>query len=56
MAKNKAFSKDSEQKSGERGPMAKVIISNKLGNNHYSFKEVMVEEDNVKNYISENKS
>jgi hypothetical protein len=36
--------------------MAKVIISTKLANNQYAFSETMIRQDEVKEYINENKS
>lgn len=56
MAKKKSFGENSGQKAGDSGPMAKVIVSKKLADNAYSFKEAMVREKNVKDYISKNKS
>ncbi|HYW34607.1 MAG TPA: DUF4295 domain-containing protein [Balneolaceae bacterium] len=55
MAKKKSFGKNPQQEDAN-SPMAKVIISTKLGNNKYAFKESMVKQDNVKEYINENKS
>jgi hypothetical protein len=55
MAKKKVFSEESRQQKMD-GPMAKVIISTKLGNNQYGYSEAMVRQDEVKEYINKNKS
>jgi hypothetical protein len=56
MAKKKSFGESGDQQKSDSGPMAKVIISKKMGNNIYAYKEAMVRENNVKDFISENKS
>jgi hypothetical protein len=55
MAKKKSFGQDKGAVT-DRSSMTKVIISKKLSNNTYAFKEAMVEDGNVNDYISENKS
>lgn len=56
MAKNKVFGEEAQQRSNADRKMAKVVISTKLGNNKYAYKEAMVDQDNVRDYINENKS
>lgn len=55
MAKNKTFgTKNAEQKSGDRR-MAKVIVAQKTANNKYGYKEAIIDEDSVQDFINENK-
>ena len=56
MAKKKVFGENADQQSSGDRKMAKVIVSTKLGNNKYAYKEAMVDQDNVRDYINENKS
>ncbi len=56
MAKKQVFGEEAQARKGTHRKMAKVIISTKLGNNKYAYKEAMVDQDNVKEYIDENKS
>lgn len=56
MAKKKSFGENSDQPSTDRGSMARVVISKKLSDNTYAFKEAMVRESNVKDYINKNKA
>lgn len=55
MAKKQTFGADALQKKSEHRRMAKVIISTKSTRNKYAFKESMVEQDDVQNFISKNK-
>ncbi|MGM0546685.1 MAG: DUF4295 family protein [Bacteroidota bacterium] len=54
MAKKKTFGTNEEQKSGDRR-MAKVIVAKKTANNKYGYKEAIIDEDNVRDFIKENK-
>ncbi|MEL7833212.1 DUF4295 domain-containing protein [Fodinibius sp. Rm-B-1B1-1] len=55
MAKKKTFgTNETEQKSGDRR-MAKVIVAQKTANNKYGYKEAIIDEDNVQDFIKENK-
>lgn len=56
MAKKQVFGEEAQQRKGTHRRMAKVIISTKLGNNKYAYKEAMVDQDSVNDYISKNKS
>ncbi|MBN2732968.1 MAG: DUF4295 domain-containing protein [Balneolaceae bacterium] len=56
MAKKQVFGDDAQARKGTHRKMAKVIISTKLGNNKFAYKESMVDQDSVKEYINENKS
>lgn len=53
MAKNKAFGEAAEKKAGDQGKRVKVVISTKLDNNKYAFKEKMVPQDEARDYIKE---
>lgn len=55
MAKKQTFGKEAlEQKAAHRR-MAKVIVAQKTANNKYSYKEAMVDQDDVQTFIQENK-
>lgn len=56
MAKKQAFGQDALQAKAAHRKMAKVIISTKNDKGKYAYKEVMMEQDNVKEYIQQNKS
>jgi len=56
MAKKQVFGNDAQKKKGTHRRMAKVIISTPSSNNHYAFKEAMVEQEQVKEYIKERKA
>lgn len=56
MAKKQVFGEEAQARKGTHRKMAKVIISTKLGNNKFAYKETMVDQDNVRDYINENKS
>lgn len=56
MAKKQVFGEEAQARKGTHRKMAKVIISTKLGNNKFAYKEAMVDQDNVRDYINENKS
>ncbi len=54
MAKKKTFGTKEEQKSDNRR-MAKVIVAQKTANNKYGYKEAIIDEDNVQDFINKNK-
>jgi hypothetical protein len=56
MAKKQVFGEDAQKRKGSHRKMAKVIISTKLGNNKFAYKESMIDQDKVKEFINENKS
>lgn len=55
MAKKQTFGTEAlEQKAAHRR-MAKVIVAKKTANNKYAYKEAIVDQDEVQNFIQENK-
>lgn len=55
MAKKQTFGTEAlEQKAAHRR-MAKVIVAQKMGNNKYAYKEAIIDQDDVQNFIQENK-
>ncbi len=56
MAKKKVFGEEAQKKAAGQRKMAKVIISKKSARNSYAFKEAMVAQDDVRDYIKENKA
>lgn len=56
MAKKQSFGEEALQAKAAHRKMAKVIISTKNNKGKYAYKEVMVEQDNVKEYIQQHKS
>ena len=56
MAKKQVFGDEAQARKGSHRKIAKVIISTKLGNNKFAYKESMVDQENVREYINENKS
>lgn len=56
MAKKKVFGENARKKSNGQRKMAKVIISKKSTRNSYAFKEAMVAQEDVRDYIKENKA
>ncbi len=55
MAKKQTFGTDGgEKKSGNRR-MAKVIVAQKTKSNNYAYKEAIVDQDEVQDFIKENK-
>ena len=55
MAKKQAFGEEALQRKGTHRRMAKVIVSTKSTRNKYAFKEAMVDQDKVQEFINENK-
>lgn len=56
MAKKNVFGSEAQKKKGTHRRMAKVIISTKSSGTHFAFKEAMVEQDQVNDYIKERKA
>ncbi|SMO61951.1 DUF4295 family protein [Gracilimonas mengyeensis] len=56
MAKQQAFGQEALQAKAAHRKMAKVIVATKNNKGKYAYKEVMVEQDNVQEYIQQNKS
>lgn len=57
MAKKQTFGAEALQQKAAHRRMAKVIISTKTDKrNKFAFKEAMVEEENVRDFIKENTS
>ncbi|MDR9417627.1 DUF4295 family protein [Gracilimonas sp.] len=56
MAKKQAFGQEALQAKAAHRKMAKVIISTKNDKGKYAYKEVMMDQDDVKEYIQQNKS
>lgn len=55
MAKKQTFGTEAlEQKAAHRR-MAKVIVATKTANNKYAYKEAIIEQDEVQNFIKDNK-
>ena len=55
MAKKQVFGEEAQKVKGAHRKMAKVIISTKSSRGKYAFKESMVDEDEVREFISQNK-
>lgn len=53
MAKKKIFGEAAQAGSSDQGKRVKVVISTKIGNNRYAFKESMVPQDSARDYIKE---
>ncbi len=53
MAKRQVFGEEAEKKKGTHRKMAKVIISTKSSHGKYAFKETMVDQDQVNEFIKE---
>jgi len=56
MAKKQTFGSDALAAKAAQRRMAKVIISTKNANGKYSYRETMVDQDNVKDFIQSNKA
>jgi len=56
MAKKQTFGEEAAKRKGTHRKMAKVIISTKSSRNKYAFKEAMIDQDDVRDFINENKS
>ncbi len=53
MAKKKVFGEEAKKKADGQRKMAKVIVSTKTESNNYAFKEAMVPQNEVREYIKE---
>ena len=56
MAKKQVFGADALQAKMAARRMAKVVISTKNESGKYSYREAMVDQDNVKDFIQQNKA
>lgn len=56
MAKKQVFGEEARQQKGTHRKMAKVIISTKIGREKYAFREGIVDQENVQDYIKERTS
>jgi len=54
MAKKQTFGTEAQEKKGNRR-MAKVIVAKKTERNNYAYKEAIIDEDEVQNFIKENR-
>lgn len=55
MAKKQSFGSQALQAKAAHRRMAKVIISTKNEKGKYAYKEVMIDQENVKEFIQQNK-
>lgn len=55
MAKKQTFGEEALKRKGTHRKMAKVIISTKSTRNKFAFKEAMVDQEDVREFINENK-
>lgn len=55
MAKKKTFGTEGGSDDSSNRRMAKVIVATETGNNKFGYKEAIVDEDNVQDFISKNK-
>ncbi|MCC5941578.1 MAG: DUF4295 family protein [Balneolaceae bacterium] len=56
MAKKQVFGEDAKSLKGSHKRMAKVIISTKNERGKFSYRETMVEQDKVTDFIQKNKA
>lgn len=56
MAKKQAFGAEAQALKASHRKMAKVIISTKNARGKYAFRETMIDQENVKEFIDNNKS
>ncbi|MDX1639218.1 MAG: DUF4295 family protein [Balneolaceae bacterium] len=55
MAKKQVFGEEAQKVKGSHRKMAKVIISTKSTRGKYAFKEAMIDEEEVRDFISQNR-
>lgn len=55
MAKKQAFGEEAKRLKGTHRKMAKVIISTKTTRGKYGFKEAMVDQESVREFIDKNR-
>lgn len=56
MAKKQAFGEEAQALKASQRKMAKVIISTKNARGKYAFRETMIDQESVKDFIDKNKS
>lgn len=56
MAKKQVFGEDAKSMKGSHRKMAKVIISTKNERGKYAFRERMIDQGDVNNFIQKNKA
>lgn len=56
MAKKQAFGEEAQALKASHRKMAKVIISTKNARGKYAFRETMIDQDGVKDFLQKNKS
>lgn len=56
MAKKQVFGSEALQQKASARRMAKVVISTKNDKGKYAYREVMIDQDNVKEFIQNNKA
>lgn len=55
MAKKKTFGTEEGSDNNSDRRMAKVIVATETGNNKFGYKEAIIDEDDVQDFINENK-
>ena len=55
MAKKQTFGTGEKKSSTGDRRMAKVIVAQKTANNKFGYKEAIIDQDEVQNFINENK-
>lgn len=55
MAKKQTFGTEALEEEASDRRMAKVIVAQKMDNNKYAYKEAIVDENKVQDFIKENK-
>lgn len=56
MAKKKTFGTDDQPQAGGPKRRAKVIVATKTANNKFGYKEAMVDQDDVQDFIKEHRA
>jgi hypothetical protein len=56
MAKKQVFGSEALQQKASARKMAKVVVSTKNDSGKYSYKVVMIDQENVAEFLSKNKS
>lgn len=56
MAKSQAFGKEAQAKKASQRKMARVVISTKNARGKFAFKETMMDQENVKDFIQKHKA
>ena len=56
MAKKQIFGSEALQQKASARKMAKVVVSTKNESGKYSYKEVMIDQENVAEYLSKKKT